>query len=665
MRMRAALGVLALAASLACAASPASARSSGARSRTWYVLASAAGGGNGSQQRPFATLAAVQRASGPGDTILVLPSPPGVAALDGGIALKPDQKLLGGGPRVTGLGEGAPAPRITNTGTADSGDAIELANGDEVSNIVVAGAYRGGIYGSDVRDVTVHGNDLSATNTSCTTGFVVQPFNLPTMAPGVGVPFSSGLPNGWAAIMLDESHTTTSVTVDGNVVHDAGCADGIDVRSAGTADVTARVDDNTVTRLRQGPSQQSVLAIGMQTRDTARLDARLAGNNESYIGTATAGDFGQADSEGLFANSAGRSHLIEHADHNTFAHGLGHISANCVEIAASNGGPMMNVALTNSTCGYVVGDILEAADLSKDATMTFDIDHVLAAHSTFVGAQASTEAEPGDDGDCLLEVASGAASTTSVSIENSRFTDCVADGLGVVSNVVDGTGPIKKLGFDVRNSAINANQTSNLRVANATPVSQLDGKVEHTDLSGSAGTNVILEDLDTTGGIHAALDLGGGALGSQGHNCIYGAGQTDVTTLNYNLDAKQDWWGSSNGPGPGANLMAGGTIDYDPPLSTPACGPTTRPTTTAATQPPAACAAPRRLVVDLPPGWRRATVLIAGRRAHVRRIHGRLVAIIELHRPIPRVVNVRANGINVHGQRVRLLKRYRVCRRAR
>jgi hypothetical protein len=569
------------------------------------VSASASSGGNGTRQRPFATLAAVQAASGAGDTIVVLPSPRGDRALDGGIALKPRQKLLGAGRRVIGLGQGATAPRITNTSATHSGDAIELASGNEVSNIVVAGAYRGGIYGSDVRDVSVHGNDLSATNASCTTGFVVQPFNLPTMAPGVGVPFSSGLPNGWAAVMLDETHTATTVSIDHNVVHDAGCADGIDIRTSGSADIAARVDDNTLSRLRQGPNQESVLAIGMQTRDTGALSAHVAGNRESYIGTATAGDFGEADSEGLFANSAGRSHLIEHADHNTFAHGLGHISANCMEVAASNGGPTMSITLTNSTCDYVVGDILEAANLSKDATMTFGIDHVLAAHSTFRGAQAWAQAEPGDDGDCMLELASGSASTTSVSIENSRFTDCVADGLGVVSNVVDGTGPVKELAFGVRNSAINANQVSNLRVANVTPVSRLDGKIEHTDLSRSPGTDLILEGLDTTGGTLAALDLGGGSRGSQGHNCIYGGGQADVTALNYNLDAKQDWWGTPNGPGPGTALAAGGTIAYDPPLFSPACGPTTSPTPVKAAHPPATCPSSRRLAIELPRGWRR------------------------------------------------------------
>jgi hypothetical protein len=543
--------------------------------RTWFVKAGAAAGGDGSRRHPFVTLSAVEQAAGPGETIVVLPSPVGMAPLDGGIALKPRQKLRGGGPPVVRLTASSAAPRITNTSASQhSGDAVTLANRDEVSNIVVAGAYRGGIYGSDVKRVNVHGNDLSATNTSCTTGFVVQPFVLPTLVPGVGVPFSSGLSNGWAAIMVDETHTATRVSVKRNRVHDADCADGIDIRASGTSRVRAQVKGNTVTRLLQDPSMQSVLAIGMQTTDTARLNAHLDRNRETYIGSATLGDFGDSDSEGLFANGAGRSRLTEHADHNTFAHGLGHISANCVEFVASNGGPTMQMSLTNSTCNYVVGDILEAANLSKDATLTFDIDHVLAAHSTFAGSEAWHPVEPGDDGDCLLEVASGSASTTSVNIRDSRFTDCVADGLGVVSNVVDGAGPQKKLSFDVRNSSITANKLSNLRVANVTPITELNGRVERTDLSQSEGTPVILEGLDTSKTTGARLDFGGGSLGSQGHNCIYGGAQTDVTTVNYDLTAEHDWWGNPNGPGTGRALAIGGTIAYQPPLANADCGPT-------------------------------------------------------------------------------------------
>jgi len=187
-----------------------------------------------------------------------------------------------------------------------------------------AGARRGGIYGHNVRNVTVAGNDVSATNTSCTTGFVVQPFVLPLFAPGAGVPFSSGLSNGWAAIMIDESHTIARISVRGNRVHDARCADGIDIRASGTARVTAAVRHNTLTHLTQDPSKQSELAIGMQTLGHARLAAHIDGNSESYIGTATVGDSGDSDSEGVFGNSAGHSHLIENIDRNTFAHGLGH-----------------------------------------------------------------------------------------------------------------------------------------------------------------------------------------------------------------------------------------------------------------------------------------------------------------------------------------------------
>jgi hypothetical protein len=524
---------------------------------------------------PFASFQAVEAQARPGDTIVVEPVRLGVPPLDGGIALRPGQTLIGGGPSVAGNAERPRRlPAVTNTSGAHlDGDAVRLADRTTVKNLLIEGAYRGGIYGSDVSRVTVVGNDLSGTNTSCTTGFVVQPFELPTTVPGVGIPFSSGLPNGWAAIMIDESHRAARVSVERNVVHDADCADGIDIRASGTARATARVIDNTLYRLQEGSSQQSVLAIGMQTTGHSRLDARVDGNTESYIGSATVGDFGPADSEGLFANSAGRSKLIERADRNSFAHGLGHISANCVEDVASNGGPTMDFTLTNSTCNYVVGDVLEVDNLSAKATMAFTAKHVIAANSTFAGGIPQAQVEPGDDGDCLLEVASGAASSTNVKIRDSQLSDCAADGLGVVSNVVDGTGPVNKLGFDVENSRITENQASNLRVEDVTPIRHLDGKIQNTDLSESPGSPVILRNLVTRGSTAALLDLGGGGLGSRGHNCILGGEPNDISTVRYNLAARHDWWGAPGGPGAGNTLAIGATIDSNSPLAGADCGP--------------------------------------------------------------------------------------------
>jgi hypothetical protein len=627
-------------------------------------------------QRPFATLAGVELAAGPGDTIVVLPSDATTPPLNGGIVLKAGQRLVGGGPPVSGVSASSPAPRLANSTSAHgSGDAIVLADGVEVSNIEVAGAYRGGIYGSDVKNVSIQGNDVTATNTSCATGFVVQPFILPTSVPGVGVPFSSGLSNGWAAIMIDESHAAANVSIDGNFIHDAGCADGIDVRASGTADTTAQVSHNTLTRLRQDSSKSSELAIGMQTTGTSRLVAEVDNNTETYIGTATAGDFGQADSEGVFENTAGRSHLVEHVDHNVFAHGLGHLSANCVEMAASNGGPTEAMTLTNSSCDYVVGDIIEAANLSTDATLTLSVDHVEASHSTFAGAEAQAPVLPGDDGDCLLEVTSGSASTTNVTINDSQFTNCVADGLGVVSNVVDGTNaPVKKIGFDVENSRITANQLSNLRIANVTAVQQLDGKMEKTDLSQSAGTPVILDNrFGALHGTAANLDLGGGNLGSAGQNCIYGGAQTDASTLNYDLAAKHDWWGNPNGPAPGRTLATGGTIAYNPVLTNGVCGPTSPPgpTSTPASSPSGpstrGCIDRRRFSFRLhhPRGERVVSAVIFVNGKVARREHGSNLRRVALRKLPPGNFLVKIRTTTNTGSTATSQRRYRGCSKTR
>ena len=138
---------------LACAVSHASA----AAVRTWYVRASATNG-DGSVSKPFGTSAAVEQAAGPGDTIEVLPTPAGTPALNDGIALKAGQSCSRRS-LVIGVAASAPAPRIENTSaTQNSGDAVVLADGVEVSNIAVVGADLGGIYGANVDDVSVHGN---------------------------------------------------------------------------------------------------------------------------------------------------------------------------------------------------------------------------------------------------------------------------------------------------------------------------------------------------------------------------------------------------------------------------------------------------------------------------------------------------------------------------
>ena len=170
--------------------SPAAAQGQGpAVNNSWHVSASAAPGGDGSAALPFNTLSAVQAASAAGDTIIVDPSPTSVPPLDGGIALKSGQRLIGGGPPVVQMAASlipggpplavaatlASLPRVTNsTNATNSGDAVRLANNTDVENLVIVAPFRGGVYGNDVIGATIRGNDISGFNTSGATGFVVS-----------------------------------------------------------------------------------------------------------------------------------------------------------------------------------------------------------------------------------------------------------------------------------------------------------------------------------------------------------------------------------------------------------------------------------------------------------------------------------------------------------
>jgi len=327
------LGALALPGSL----TPAEA----ATPKTWYVGANATAGGSGTLARPFRTLAAVQNASRAGDTIRVLAAN---RALQGGIQLKPGQRIIGTGPAVTKLAEASPAPTITNgSATRLAGDAVRLADGAVVENLRFRGTFRGAVYGKEVSGVLVARNDIAGHNTSCTQGFLIPRFNAPTNVPGVGLPISSGLDNGWAGIMIDaERRTGGTVAVRGNRVHDATCGDGIDVRVWGTASYTATIADNLVVRLEQGRQFHSLLAIGLQSRDRARLRAAVTGNRQSDLGNAddpnliTAG----ADSEGVFVNASGPAFIDVRIDRNTYtnARGLGGFSANGLEMVTMGAG---------------------------------------------------------------------------------------------------------------------------------------------------------------------------------------------------------------------------------------------------------------------------------------------------------------------------------------
>ncbi|MGO4779002.1 hypothetical protein AB4084_26395, partial [Lysobacter sp. 2RAB21] len=160
------------------------------------------------------------------------------------------------------------------------------------------------------------------------------------------------------------------------------CGDGIDLRLSGDADYTAKVDANTVHDLRQGPLLRgilSVLGIGMQTLDRARLDIALDRNTQHDIGDAASPS---SDSEGVFATLAGDSQLIADVNRNTFYRGLGGWSANGLELVINSGRARATMQVRNSSFVGVPGDVIEGLNLGVGSYMELKLDHVIAKDST-------------------------------------------------------------------------------------------------------------------------------------------------------------------------------------------------------------------------------------------------------------------------------------------
>ncbi len=519
---------------------------------TWYVEAGARSG-DGSQGAPVGSLVEVEQLSAAGDRIVVLPA---AQPLDGGIRLKPRQVLVGGW--------------LTNTTTRLHGDAVRLADGAQVRAVRITDTRRGAIYGSDVSGVTVVGNDISGQNADCVPGFLIPPFNAPTNVPGVGIPISHGLQNGWAAIQLDaERRQDVTALIAGNQIHDADCGDGIDVRLSGDARGSVVIRDNDVRMLRQGPDFQSLLAIGVQARDTAVMHAMIDGNVQADLGNAddlnliTTG----ADSEGVFLNAVGPATLDAVVSENDYTNdeGIGGFSANGLEMVSMGSGARMSAVVSDSTFSGAPGDLIEHGALGTDAVMAMRLVRVVAERSTGVG---NTYLLPFNNGDCVLAGSLGARNIVRLVVRRSVLRDCANNGLSLGSNVVNGTGATTEVSADVRDSVIAGNRGGNVGIRNFTRLGTLRFRMERTDLQrskslGSGVADFSAEDVGTTA--RHTIDIGGGGLASTGENCLRG-GLLAANVVRYRVSARRNWWGRAGGPGPLRTLVVLGALDTGEPL---------------------------------------------------------------------------------------------------
>jgi len=161
---------------------------------------------------------------------------------------------------------------------------------------------------------------------------------------------------------------------------------------------------------------------------------------------------------------------------------------------------------------------------------------------------------------------------------DSSFTGCDNNGIEVTGNHVtgNGVGDLHTIVLDIDNSIINGSRFYNLWINDLTPLTSLRVRVQDTDLSvSSSGVAVAFDQQPTGATVSAVIDLGGGALGSDGKNCIFGGAIYDLEATQYNVAAEHNWWGSAKGPMAGrvVETIPGYKIDTSSPLrrAPPAC----------------------------------------------------------------------------------------------
>lgn len=546
-----------------------------ALARTLYVSASGPVSGNGSQSAPFNTLAAVEQASRSGDTIIVLASALDVPPLDGGIALKTGQKLIGDGPKsATAIAIHSVAARITNTTVTNNGDAVVMADNASISNLVILNARRSGVYIQDSTGVTVEGNTISSANTSC------------TPAQGYEGKLFTGRPmHGYAAVMADYMSHAASFAVIGNRIHDGVCMDGIHIRAGGNSTVVGRIDQNVITRLQQGAAFVSVLGIALETKDSAVLTVTSDGNTQTFIGNPFGG-VPEADCEGLLSHQTG-GQLRWAITRNHFAHAVGGSSCNGAEFFITEGNANSAITVTDSLFLDAQGDMLQNINLGTGIT-TLTLERVTISYTHLAsepsGPPESRGSNPAGNeagrprGHCVMLVTQGPDGSNRARISDSTFSTCSGDGVFMYNAPFLGVpGASKELSLEIDRSTITTANGYGLRWANHGLVDRASVKVRNSFITGALDKAAIALVQNPNGAKFNVGNFDFGTSKTPGGNCIGLPGPKALETVGVDANFAGNFWGANVAAPPSeiagipladTILTNGGQINFNSPLST-------------------------------------------------------------------------------------------------
>ena len=375
--------------------------------------------------RAGGSLAAAEARSRPGDRIVVHAA---AAAYEGGIRLKPRQRLIGrGSPRIAG---------------GPSGDAVRLARRTTVRGLHIVRAARGAIYGRNAGRVVIRGNDVTGHNTSCTRGLPDPALQRADDRGRRGRPDQRRAHNGWAAIMVDATRGARP---------SSSAATASTTPTAATASTSAPSDSADVTRAHHRQRRLRACAratafspswrSGCRPATRARMTATVDRNRQSALGN------DEADSEGVFVNPTGASSLTATVTRNTYTHvaGRGGFSANGLEFVSMGDGAHGDLTVRDSRFSGTPGDVLEQLALGTNADAADCAWTTSCADDGRRRASATPSSSPATTATACVSASGGAGNTVALTVRDSQLTDCANNGLTFGSAVANGTGPTRSL----------------------------------------------------------------------------------------------------------------------------------------------------------------------------------------------------------------------------
>lgn len=436
---------------------------------SYYVWAAVREEGDGSKERPFKTLAQAEAASSAGDVIFVSTTG-SLEPLDGGIALKPGQRLIGLGPW------GAPAKpvssmaRLTNTTEHLGGVVVKLSERNEVSGLHLIDLEGHGIHGSGTNysGTWIHHNEIS------------------------GAVASEELIVG---ILLEaDSGVLTDVRVTDNVIRDGEDLAGIRVMHTGDArgeyqfarnhlsDIGGRaylVWSRGQSYIRSTILDSTANNIGRGERNADSIDPRLWGSSEQHM-------------------------VVRRYHYNN----------------TGQTGSRSNTGLE----AFLMGEpFRDEAEWCNGCKLTLEILDSVFENTITDGIQLTNY---------------GSNSVLDLAIRNTKI---------IGANPQQAGGAISLIAQNQYNTG-----------------SRTKLLVENCDLINSGRFGFAI--TDRSGEYSSTVDLGGGDLGSVGHNRIVGSAEAEIRVLNANPVAKHNWWGGGE---PRVDMEGEkSTVDLEPALET-------------------------------------------------------------------------------------------------